>query len=87
MDKAKIQKVIDEKKEKLSPISHKLARLMDEENNLHDIIHDAQKRLKEIKSVVHDEPYKTNHRVKSQGLLSKASHLRHEIEALERIIN
>tara|TARA_B100000287_G_scaffold401599_1_gene421794 strand:+ start:111 stop:374 length:264 start_codon:yes stop_codon:yes gene_type:complete len=87
MDKAELQKVIDEKKDELAPITSKLARLMDEENNLHDIIHDAQKRLKEIKSVVHDETYKTNHRVKNQGLLSKERHLRHEIETLERIIN
>ena len=87
MDKAKLQKVIDEKKAKLAPISRKLDELMDEENRLHDIIHDAQKRLKEIKSVVHDETYKTTHRVKNQGLFGKVSNLRHEIEALEIIIN
>ena len=87
MDKAELQQVINEKKEELSPITSKLARLMDEENRLYDIIHDAQKRLKEIKSVVHDETYKTNHRVKSQGLLSKERSLINEIEALERIIN
>tara|TARA_Y100001973_G_scaffold95848_1_gene149844 strand:- start:1172 stop:1435 length:264 start_codon:yes stop_codon:yes gene_type:complete len=87
MDKAKLLEVIKEKKDELSPISVKLDELMDEENKLNDIIHDAQRRLKEIRGIVHDEKYKTNHRVKSEGLLSKASHLKHEIEALERIIN
>ena len=46
MDKAKRQKVIDEKKQKLFPISNKLARLMDEEK---------QKRLKEIKRLLSKE--------------------------------
>lgn len=78
MDKAKLQEVIDEKKAELFPITRKLDQLMDEENRLHDIIHDAQKRLREIKSNAIKQAYE-------YGVV--ISGLRHNTERLERIIN
>ena len=86
MSKERIIAVIKEKKAELSPITKKLDELMDEENELNEIIHNAERRLKEIRDLVDDERNKTNHRVKKEGLLSKSRLLRQEIKALQSII-
>ena len=79
------EKIISEKKAELAPLSRALNELMDEENKLWDVINEANERLKEIRSVVEDEKFKTNHRTKNKGLRSKVNDLKHEIKTFESI--
>ena len=71
--------------DKLIPMEYQMERLCRERDSLHDIIHDAEKRLKELKFVLHSERAHGNSKkvYKSIGLCDEVYSLRKEKKYLE----
>lgn len=73
-------------KNELAPKSEELDRLYDEQNKIYDLMETLQRRVNEINSITQDERCKTGKRsVKKEGLLTQVSHLKNQVQSLERV--
>ena len=78
---------INEIKEKLTPMEAQINKYFLEQDKLYDLINDAEKRLKEIKLVMHSQLAHGNSKkmYKSTGLIDESRQLKSELEVLTDI--